>query len=69
MNREEFIEEINYKYNYCEENKDLLTGLAQEKLLNVFFQMDKLDELSLEQLDDVHEEIMFSFCALEDLGL
>ena len=76
MTREEYIEEINRKYNYCAEYEDLLENknredyneVAKESLETAFFQMPRLYDMTDDELEDLHENLMVTWCHLEDLG-
>ena len=76
MTKEEYIEEINYKYNYCVQYQEELENadsedyneLAMEGLEVVFLNMDKLNDITVDELDVIHEELMITYCHLEDLG-
>ena len=76
MTREEYIEEINYNYDYCAQYEEELenedsedyNAIASENLETAFFQMKKLDDMTDDELDDMHEDLMVTVCHLEDLG-
>ncbi len=75
MNRNELIEEINLKYNYCSENEGGLEDedgmeneLAKENYDVVFLQMSRLNEMTDDELNETLYEITVTFNYLEDLG-
>ena len=74
--KQELIREIEYKYDYCAQYEEELenadsedyNALANENLETAFLQMDKLDDMTEDELDEMHEDLMVTFCHLEDLG-
>jgi hypothetical protein len=76
MTREELFKEINRKYNYCAEHEDLLENknredyneVAKANLEFAFLNMGRLDDFTDDELEDFHENLMVTWCHLEDLG-
>ena len=76
MTKVEYIEEINLKYNHCAQYEEELENadgedyneLAKENLETAFLQMGKLDDMTDDELDVMHEDLMVTWCHLEDLG-
>ena len=75
MNKEELIEEIEDKYNYCLKNEGGLEDedgedneLAIENYDHVFLQMGGLNDFTFDELNDLLEDITVTFNHLEDLG-